>query len=134
MCTSRGRSEQLATSSQRSANPPALSSRSWPTHRRLKTECGALSADDLNRSLIHFHVLACGVGPGVILRHAIAHQRLPDILIAIDLQRCLHSFQQGFAGVRLEFEACALQGMRIELLDGIVESPYRAHNRHGAIA
>src|SRR5271157_2454173 len=127
MCTSRGRSDQLATSSQRSANPPALSSRSWPTHRRLKTECGVLSADDLNRSLIHLHVLACGVGPGVILRHTVAHQGLPDVLIAIDLQRSLHGFQQHFAGVWLELEPCAFQGMRIELLDGIVESPYRAH-------
>src|SRR3974390_2027664 len=61
-------------------------------------------------TLVDFGVFLGGGGPGVVLKHAIAHQPLPLLVVAVSCHRRFHGVQQRLAVVVLELEAGSLSG------------------------
>ncbi len=65
------------------------------------------SAPSLRHFLIHLDVLFAGLGPGIILGHAVAHEGVPCVLILKNGERALYGSQIIVGIIALEFEAGA---------------------------
>jgi hypothetical protein len=76
----------------------------------------------LPNALIDSYVLLGRRVPRKILVHAVAHERLPRVLIAESLQRLPDGQQQRFPAILRKFEACPFAGPGIPRLNGVVQA------------
>jgi hypothetical protein len=79
-------------------------------------------APPLRHFLVQLEVLLGGLGPGVILRHAVAHEGLPCLSVLKDGECVLHGFQVVVSVVALEFKSSTGFGFRIPFFDRVIET------------
>src|SRR5271165_1675310 len=84
-------------------------------------------------TLVDLGVLLCCGGPGVVLKHAVAHQPLPLLVVAVSCHRRFYGVQQRLAIGFLELESRSLAGCGVVLLNRVVESAGGADDGHCAV-
>src|SRR5258708_25139135 len=88
---------------------------------------------ELPHLLINPYVLSSCDAPGKVFTHAVAHQPLPRVRLAIYLHSLMDSPQQSFSGVFHELEAGSLLSARVPRINSVVEASGGADNRDGAV-
>src|ERR1041385_619150 len=83
---------------------------------------------------IEFQIFFCGSRPGMVCRHSVLLELQPMFRPAIKVKCLAYFFKQRARLIWSKLETRAAAVRRIELLDRVVESASRAHDRHGAVA
>src|SRR6185369_14581130 len=84
--------------------------------------------------LVQLNVLLRGSGPRIVYQHSVVLDLLPVLRPVIKVKCLTYFFKQSTCFIRSKLESSARAIHRIELLDRVVESTSRTHDRNSGVA